>query len=275
VKALLNFIIRFHGILLFIVFEIISFTLVVSNNESKNTIFWNSANSFTGIFLENFTTINEYLSLGSQNEQLLAENKRLRDILTNLNRDLTTYSPERDSLYEARYYHIPARVVSNTVNRQYNYLTINKGEADGVKPEMAVVSPDGVVGIVTYVSENYSAVISILNIKTGLSARIKTSNYFGSVVWNGLSYRQVELKEIPLHINVNIGDTVVTSGYSIIFPEGEIIGTISGFEPEMGTNFYNITVDLQVDFKKVIDVYVIGDKHQGELFEIRDTLLNE
>ncbi len=141
-------------------------------------------------------------------------------------------------------------MINNSVNKQKNYFTLNKGRRQGIKVDMAVTSGDNVAGVIVGCSENYSVAISLLNLDFRLSARIRSNGYFGSLSWDGRNYRHAVLNEIPQHISVSIGDTVETTGYSAIFPEGIRIGTVSDLK-KSGSDFYKITVELFTDFKKL------------------------
>lgn len=275
-KSLFRFIIRYHATLLFVLLELFAFVLVVNYNEKKRTVFLNSSSKFTGYIYEKFNFIGKYFSLIEKNEQLAAENSRYRNRFVNeaeARRFIAT--PIGDSTFLQHYYYIPARVVNNSTNKQYNYLTLDKGRLDGIKPDMAVVSPNGVVGVVRDVSDNYALVISLLNRKMGVSAKLKKNNYFGSVVWDGIDYRTALLKEIPNHVDVNKGDTIITSGYSIIFPENEPIGIVQSYKAEAGANFYSIRIRLLADFKNLSYVYVIGNKMQAEQKELESEIIDD
>lgn len=164
-----------------------------------------------------------------------------------------------------RYRFIPAEVINNSVNRQNNYITLNKGRKDGIRPEMGIVGPNGVVGIITNVSDHYSTGPTVLNKRWRVSAKIKNSNYFGSLVWDGLDHRFAQLNEIPFHVELAVGDTIITSGYSSVFPEGIMIGQIRDFKIGSGDNFYEIEVKLSTNFMTLTYVEVIGDKDQSEI----------
>jgi rod shape-determining protein MreC len=164
-----------------------------------------------------------------------------------------------------RYRFIPAEVINNSVNRQNNYITLNKGRKDGIRPEMGIVGPNGIVGIITNVSDNYSTGPTVLNKRWRVSAKIKNSNYFGSLIWDGLNYRIAQLNEIPFHVELAVGDTIITSGYSSVFPEGIMIGQIEDFDIGSGDNFYEIDVRLSTNFMTLTYIEVIQDKGQSEI----------
>jgi rod shape-determining protein MreC len=158
-------------------------------------------------------------------------------------------------------------VINNSINKQFNFITLNKGSLHGIEPEMAVIAPDGVVGVVYATSGNYSTIIPMINRNFRLSAKIRKNGYFGSLSWAGSGYQKTILEEIPFHVDVQHGDTIVTSGYSAIFPEGIIVGTINEFEAREG-NFYTISVDIAVDYKNLLHVNVIRNLLQEEQREL-------
>jgi len=155
------------------------------------------------------------------------------------------------------YDYIPAEVVNNSTNKQNNYITLNVGSARGVRQDMGVVGPEGIVGIVRNVSANYSTVISVLNSKFKGSVKLKSSDYHGTLSWPGNNYQEAVVTEIPGHINIYIGDTIVTSGLSTIFPAGEMVGRVTAVNHTPAGSFYELNVLLNQDMNKLTRVYVI------------------
>ena len=174
---------------------------------------------------------------------------------------------ETDSVHGQQYSHTSGEVVENSINKQKNFFTINKGRLQGISTDMAVASFNSVAGVVVGCSDNYSVAMSLLNLDFRLSVRIKSSGYFGSLSWDGRNYRYAVLGEIPQHISVSVGDTIETTGYSAIFPEGMMVGTVSEYE-KRGGDFYRISVALITDFKKLHFVDVIGNLKKGEKVEL-------
>ncbi len=259
-ENLIRILYRYHFFILFFVFEVVCLQIVLKGNDEKNAKFTNTTNAVTGFIYKHFNLLNEYLSLRTMNDQLAEENAKYRNLLkSSYYENKVTKKEIVDSVYRHKYTYFAARVINNSVSKQFNYLTLDKGAKQGIKPDMAVVSSNGVVGIVMDVSDNFSSVISILNRKLGVSAKIKKNDYFGSIVWDGVDYKTVKLEEIPDHIKVFPGDTVVTSGYSVIFPEGIYIGVITVVNEKKEGNFWDITVKLSTDFKRISNVYVIGN----------------
>jgi rod shape-determining protein MreC len=270
-QNILRFLIKYNYILLFLALELISFNLVVNFNSKQNKIYLSTANNVSGNLNSTFSFIGSYFNLKTKNEILAKQNATL------LNKKRSFYVDNKllinfknDSLYNQHYQYLTANIVKNSIWKKHNFLTINKGKKNGVVPEAAVVSPLGVVGVIKDVGNNFSNLISILNTEMLTSGKIKKNNYFGSISWDGNDYQYVKLNEIPFHVNLNKGDTIVTSGYSLIFPEGILIGTISDFSKEKGGNFYDITVKLSVDFKSVEYVYVINNLYKKELLDLEN-----
>lgn len=275
-RSLLKLILRFHFFILFFVIEIISFTLIVTYNNSQRSSFMSSSNVFTGFLSSTMTSFSEYLSLKEVNKSLSEENARLRNQLrSSYKSNKITFLEIHDSVYFHNYEYCSAKVIRNSIGKEHNYFTIDKGRKHGIKPEMAVISPSGVAGIVKSVSNNYASVVSLLNNKLYISAKIKSSGYFGSIHWDGMDYRKVKLLEIPYHVQLHKGDTIVTSGYSAIFPEGVEIGTIIDFEREKGDNFYDIDVALISDFKQLSYVHVVRNLLKDELKQLENTTDND
>ncbi len=267
-RNLLRFIIIYHFFFLFLLLETVSIILIVQHNTYHRAQFINVSRSLQGSYYEIFGGIREYLSLRQTNRDLYMENTLLRNQMDRLARDReSTFENRYDSIQHRQYSYIPARVINNSINKQFNFITLNKGSHHGIEPEMAVIAPNGVVGVVYATSGNYSTVIPMINRNFRLSAKIRKNGYFGSLSWAGSGYQESILEEIPFHVEIQQGDTIVTSGYSAIFPEGIMVGTIKDAEAIEG-NFYTITVDIAVDYKKLIYVNVIRNLLREELREL-------
>lgn len=267
-RNLLNFLIRFNNLIIFLILEGITFYLLATGNNYHNTRIVNGIRGLTHGIEKKLNNTRNYLSLREINETLGAENVALRNSIERLVRkENSLFFSVTDTIYRQLYTHTSAEVVENSVNRQKNFFTINKGKLQGISTDMAVTSFDGVAGVIVGCSENFSVAMSLLNLDFRLSVRLKSSGYFGSLSWDGRDYRHAVLGEIPQHIIVSVGDTVETTGYSAIFPEGLTIGTISDFE-KRGGDFYKITVLLKSDFKKLHFVDVIGNLEKAEKVEL-------
>lgn len=269
-RSLFRFLIRNYFLMMFLALEIISLVLLVSFNNYQRVTFFNSSDNLIGGIYEKYSSMDDYFSLNRTNAKLATENASLKKKLQflilkqEMNPELLT----TDTIDAPEYVFTSAKVISNSVNKTFNYITLNKGSRQGIKPDMGVINSEGIVGVITNVSANYSTGLSLLNRRLSIPAKINKNNYFGSLVWDGLNYNTADLKEIPFHIIVNIGDTVVTSGYSNIFPEGIMIGTIKSFDVESGTNFYNIKVELLTNFKTLKYVDVVRNTKRNELLNL-------
>lgn len=269
-NSLIRFLLRYQFFLLFLVLEVFSFWLLSRHSYYQQSKFEDIGRTITGITSNRINKVTQYLKLAQTNSTFSQENLELKRQLAILS---TKYDLLKiklgDTLVDPLYSYKLARVVNNSVNKQYNYLTLDLGSQDGIEREMGVVSAQGIVGIVAGVSEHYCTVISLLNVDLKISAKLKRSNHFGSLYWDGKNYRDVTLSDIPQHVVVNVGDTVVTSGFSSIFPTGIDLGTIKSIESK-GVNFHSITVRLFNDFKQLNTVWVVAHKHDDE----RDVLEN-
>jgi rod shape-determining protein MreC len=275
-RSLFRFLARNYFLMMFLALEVICLSLMVSFNNYQRVTFLNSSNSLFGEVYERFSTMDDYFSLGRTNARLSAENASLRKQLYARIANQEKYPINRPDTVEApAYIFTSARVISNSANKQFNYITLNKGSRQGIKPDMGIINDQGVVGVITNVSPNYSTGLSILNKRLSIPAKISKINYFGALVWDGEHYNTADLKEIPFHIMVNVGDTIVTSGYSNIFPEGIMIGTITKFDVESGTNFYHIKVELSTNFKTLKYVEVVQNTKRAELIKLESNNTGE
>ena len=278
-KNLFRLIYRYHVVLLFVLLETLSLSMVVTYNNYQRATFFDSSNFFTGTLFEGFSSFIQIFEFKQVNIKMAEENIVLRAALQEqllksnhgaYKSSDSIYLPRiaRDSSIRTVYKFTTARVINNSVNQQHNFITLNKGRHDGVKPDMGVIANGHVVGLVTNVSENFSTVISLLNSRWRISAKIKRNDYFGSLSWDGKDYRRVQLNEIPYHVPVQNGDTIVTTGYSSSFPEGITIGTISDFSIGTGSNFYKIEVMLAADFKNLVIVGLVENKQLNEIKQL-------
>ena len=269
-RSLINFLLRMHFLLLFILIEVFSISLLINKNNFHKARFVNLTRQVTGNFYTKTTKLKQYLSLAEENHRLAEENNRLLNIIESTYKsDEIFFRSVNDTILNQRYMYTSAHIINNSINKKHNFLTLNKGNQQGLRPEMAVVSDGSIVGIIKGVSKNYSTVMSLLNLDLRISSKIKKNGYFGSLNWDGKGYQTAILNEIPLHADIQVGDTIITSGFSSIFPEGIIIGFISDFEEKSGS-FYEIKVKLSTDFKTLGNVNVIGNLLQIEKLELEN-----
>jgi rod shape-determining protein MreC len=211
------------------------------------------------------------------NRKLSEENAALKSFISDMSHlkvlpdSVGLLTEMEDSVY--RFF--SAMVINNSVNKQYNYITLNKGRKHGIKPDQGILNSDGVVGVITNVSESYSMGFSVLNKRWGVSAKLKKSGIFGPISWDGDNYRYANLNGIPFHVELAVGDTVVTSSYSSVFPEGILIGTVDSFEQPQGENYYIIKVKLAVDFKAVSYVEIVDNLKKEEIKELENHRLDD
>ncbi|HOW25570.1 MAG TPA: rod shape-determining protein MreC [Bacteroidales bacterium] len=269
-RNLLTFLIRHHFVILFLMLEIISVIMISNHSNYQRTAIVNSTNQFTGSINRTFHSIRDYFGLRRVNQKLTEENAILRSALSDSLtvgeiREMTV----RDTTYGQVYQYIPARVVGNTVNRSNNFIMLNQGILQGIRKDMAVIAPDGIVGIVKEVSRNFCTVLPVLHSQSKISAKLKTSNQLGTVLWDGLNYRHGTLADVPTHAVVAIGDTVITSGMSQIFPEGIMIGTVRHIDMDEGDNFYTLSLDFSVDYNSLSQVYIVRNFHFEEMERLR------
>ncbi|MEA1888016.1 MAG: rod shape-determining protein MreC [Bacteroidota bacterium] len=267
-RNLLNFLKKFGNILLFLLLEAIAISLLASKPNYHNIKLSKALHFVTAAVHEKINLATDYFSLSEINEQLIMENRDLRNAMQRIyrNSEINTFSVT-DSIYRQQYLYIRARVVNNSVNKQKNYITLNKGTLNGIKEDMAVIGPDGIVGKIVEAGRNYSLAMSALNLDFRLSARLSKNGYFGSLNWDGTDVNCLSLNEIPHHVDVSVGDTIETTGYSAVFPEGIMVGTISEYDPG-GGDFYDIKVKLSTRFRKLNYVYVVVNLKKEEQLEL-------
>lgn len=275
-KALLDFIARQYHWMMLIGLEGLSLVLLFQFNHYQGSVWLTTANTVIGYILEREQSVLKYLSLTDVNRELARRNmllehnnKVLTEELITLTHD-STFTERKVAAQISRLDKIHAKVVNNSVRLRDNYITINRGSVDGVLPEMGVVSGTGVVGIVYMTSDHYSIVLPLLNSKSHLSSRLRGSNYFGYLRWDGVDPLSTILDDIPHHARCKVGDVVETSGYSSVFPPGIFIGRVSHIEDSDDGLGYQLRVRLGIDFANLQDVFVIatqGHEEQRELEE--------
>lgn len=268
-QQIFNFIIRNSNRLLFLLLLGISLTLTIQSRSYHRSRVISSANFLSGGVYERINRVNEYLNLRAENDELVLENARLKSLL--FNKEDTTKAPLPDSIKGVKPADIVvSKVIHNTYNTHENYITLNSGSKEGVKPDMGVINSLGIIGVVDNTSANYSTVVSILNMKSHINAKIKKSNHFGSLTWDGKSTGFVQLEDVPRLASIRKGDTIVTGGQSVIFPEGINIGTVDVIYKKENTSFYVIKVKLFNDMTNLGHVYVIKSKDREELINLEN-----
>jgi len=280
-RELVSFFLKYNVLFVFILCEIFCFYLLSTFNTYHRASALASSNAVTGSLFKMSNDVAGYVGLKEENEALHKENARLRQLFFNENKEnlkrdtLVDYiNTDVDSTYTRGYVFTAAKVINNSTSGLYNNITIDKGSKHGFKPDMGLVSANGVVGIIKNVSENYSSAMSLLNKNLKLTAKIK-NKYTGSFAWDGTDARYAQLLEIPNHANINKQDTIVTSGFSSIFPEDFMIGTIDDFVLKEGSNFYDIKIKLATDFYKLRRVDGVENLNRLEQIELEYRTVNE
>ena len=270
-QQIINFIIRNKTFLLFLLLFSVALLFTIQSHSYHKSKFINSANFFTGGIYNSINNISSYLNLNSQNRMLAEENNRLKSIIYN--------TPERDSSFldslkfNSLYRFTHALVIKNSYSLNNNVLLVNKGKNDSIREDFGVISSLGIVGIINKTSNNYATVISILNTTSQISAKLKNTNHFGTLIWNSNSPEIMQLIDIPKAAEsyLTIGDTIITSGRSSIFPKGVLVGAIQDFRLDDAENYFTLSVKLFNDMTNLEHVYIIENMDKPEITD----LLNE
>ena len=268
---LLLFFKKYSYVILFLVLETIAILLIVQNSyyQSSKVISW--CNSIAGGCYKQVASVSSYFKLAETNRQLVEENARLREQLAS---SYTHYNKKEftvdDTVYKRQYSYIEAQIIKNSYNKRGNYIMINKGTAQGVRNDMAVMSPQGIVGIVVNTTRNFATIMSVLHPESSNSVKIKRTGISGSLVWDGKDFRYGTLLDIPTTHKLYKNDTIITSGYSQEFPEGIVVGYVESAHQNSGDGFYTVKIRLATDFNKIDYVYVINN-----IFYQEQQLLNK
>lgn len=268
-RNLLLFLWKYNFFLYFLLLEVFSLYLVSQNSNFHQASLVNSTNRVAARINSVVSSVAGYINLRETNQALARQNAALKSILPgtayidSVNRQLVN-----DTLHHQQFRFMVARVVNNSVNRRNNYLTLDRGAIQGVKPEMGVITDNGLVGIVKDVSDHYCSVISFLHKDSRISARVKKNGFIGSMVWEGYDARTGTLKDIAKHVPLAKGDTIVTSNFSAIFPEGVMIGVIDYVNSATGNNFQEVRVRLSTSFGSLAHVYIVDNLMKEEQQQI-------
>ena len=265
--SLLLFIRKHWFVVLFLLLETGSLLLVANSYSYHRSLTFNTVNDFTGGLFSTYSNITDYFTLKEANESLSKKNADLLNQQTSSFLSTDTGFVYHDTLYK----YISAHVISISTNHPANYIMIDKGSLHGIKKEMGVISNRGVAGIVIGVSKHYSLVMSMLHHNSIISGRIKKNNQLVSIIWDTGDYRFGKIIDIPSHIELNKGDTIATSGISMIFPEGIDIGTVEDYKENSNMDFMEGTLRYATDFNSLQNVYVIKNLMKEE----QQSLLNQ
>jgi|BioPla2DNA2_1021312.scaffolds.fasta_scaffold00067_80 rod shape-determining protein MreC len=275
-RNLLRILVKFYPLLLFLTLEFIAFAMLFNYNTYHRAAYLNASSALTGGINERIQRFKDFFILVKANEQLADENARIKNTLvSSYKSNRVSFSEIYDSVYEQYWKYIDCKIVYNSTGRQHNMLMIDKGSRHGIEPEMGLVSGKGVVGIIQHVSKNYSTASSILNTNVIISAKLKSSDHFGILKWDGNDTKYCYLSDIPNHIKIENGDTIVTSGYSSIFPEGIIIGIAVDVDKSFDLSFFNIKVKLTEDFGAITHLYAVKNLFKNEIDSLKNLTEND
>jgi len=254
---------KFGTHILFVVLEVICFYLIINYNQSQKEIFINSSNIYSAKIGEQKAILSNFANLKRVNDSLMRENANLIENLI-----LIEYAsdniPNSDSIYNP-YSLIPATICNSTINLRNNHITLCKGSREGIKPDMGVISSSkGIIGIVRSSSSNFAHVMTLLHSQTKISCGIKSRKGHGSLVWKDTDPLRMTLESVPKHEIIAVGDTIITSGFSTMFPRGILVGKIENFKIMSGSNNYNITIKLFNDLTNVKYAYVVQNRYGSE-----------
>ena len=262
---------KYDYVVVFLLLVIVSVVLMsrTSYYQSSKLISW--TNSIAGGWYQGVHSISGYFGLKSENDRLAEENARLR---AQLEESYIKYNDSvftvNDTTYRQRYSYTEAQVIKNSWDQQNNYVMINKGSSHGIKPDMAVISPDGIVGVVMSVSENFATIMPVLHSDSRNSVKVKRTGISGSLVWDGADYRYAQVIDVPTTHKFLQGDTIITSGLANDFPEGIPVGYVMEAENLSGSGFYIVKIRLATDFNKLDHVYIINDRFGQEMKSLMD-----
>ena len=273
-RNLIDFITRYNHWFVFVILEVVSFVLLFKFNSYQGSVWFSSANVVAGKVYEADATIKNFFSLTKINQQLNVRNLYLEQTVRKLSEQVHAETGDSSWLFRTQaevlkeYKLIPAKVITNSIDKRDNFITIDKGRLDGVKPDMGVACGTGIVGVVYMVSDHYSIVIPVLNSKSNISVTIRKRGYYGYLHWTGGRSDLAYVDDIPRHAHFRLGDLVETSGYSSIFPPGIIAGQILHVYNSRDGLSYRVQVRLAVDFGNLRDVCVIDNTAMEERIDL-------
>jgi len=268
-RNLLAFISRYQFTFFFLIYLIISFIFIYNNNYYQRSKVVSTTSGITGRFNEFYGNLTDFFELRRSNEQLAAENARLRALLNIRTRSFPDSVLRLENGLTLKL--INAKIINNSTQFRNNYFMLDKGYLAGIKKDMGVVTMNGVLGIIIDVSANYSTGISILHKDSRISARIKKNDQLVNISWDGINYRLGDISHIPTHVNLIPGDTITTSGNSQIFPEGIIIGFVEYVDEEMDNMFKKGKIRFSEDYNRAMYVYVVENTRRDEINRLKTT----
>lgn len=275
-RQIVYFIRKFRYFLLFLLLEVIALIFTIQHHSYHTSKFVSSANTISGGFYTKINAINEFFVLKTENKLLIEENVRLKNLLEKKeNIFIEEISKVMDtSKYFQKYDYSVAKVINNNFTKKNNTLTINKGTNHGLSADLGVINSTGVIGIIENTSSNYATVMSILNNNSNLNVRIKNSDHYGTLIWDGITYTTTQLRDLPRQASIKVGDTVITGGKSAIFPEGINIGIIKDFKFE-NNQYQQINVLLFNDMSAIGYVQIVKNLQKSEQKNLEQKTTNE
>ena len=274
-QRLFLFLYQYRAFLTFLLLELLCIWLIVRNNPYQGAKFFNSSNRYAAGILQFSNNITDYFGLKRVNEELAAENAKLKEQINQLNQGLYSLGVReiRDAEIINQFNYIDAKVIKNSVRQLENYITINKGRDNNIEPGMAVIDNKGIVGKVKTVSSHFSLVTSILHTGVLVSAKLKRTGDLCTMKWDGISPYRAKILYVPRHIQLQEGDTIATSGYNAVFPQDIPVGTIIDYELSEESPFYDITIELSSDLNGLSYVYVVRNNLKMELDSVQSEVM--
>ncbi|WP_185860730.1 rod shape-determining protein MreC [Blattabacterium cuenoti] len=269
-REFFNFFLKWRFFIFFFLLEFSAIFLSFSNSKFHQNIYAGSSNFIIGKIYETIYKLRNYFLLEIENQKLLNENKKLHNAqiyskIRKISKDLK----KEDINYLQQYIFTPVQIINNSIHEQENYITINKGNIDGIKPDMGIILSNGIAGIIIKTSPHFSIAISLLNQKIKVNARLKKNKYFGTLSWDGSDHEYVVLYDIPRHSTIHKGDIVETDGKSATFPEGIFIGRVHSYKFDEEHANYIIKVKLMANFSTIENAYVVKNLFKKEWNDVQ------
>lgn len=273
--SLLEFLSRNRNFIVFVLLEVLCFWLISRSNTYWGATYFNTSNYYVAKVLSVSNSVRDYTNLKEENRHLAEENVKLNQLVSQLAQLNTTDAPSTyytDSVYASRFKFKVAKAIKSELYHADNYITIDKGSKDGIKPGMGVLSPSGIVGRVKSCSENFSVITSILHSQFMVSSRLIRSNEIGTAQWSGIDTEIIELSDISRYKPVEIGDTAVTSNYNSVFPPDIMIGIVKNVKTRTDQTFYDIELSLSTDFRNLTYVYIVENSMIKEEQDLENSI---